>query len=190
MEPLVLAASVGATLETLDIKWVLGGSLASSLDGEPRATLDIDLAIRLRVEQVHSLVEAFEDKFYVNESMAEAAARHHSSFNLLHSESVYKVDLFVLGDGLLDRRQIDRRRRVRVGADPPIELWAGSAEDQILRKLTWFRSGGEISDRQWRDVVGLLRVQSERLDLADLTTTAQLLGLSELLDEAIRDADE
>ena len=114
-----------------------------------------------------------------------AAVDGHGSFNLIAWHSADKVDVFVLGDGLLDRRQIERRQRVDVGG---ASVWVTSVEDQVLRKLSWFQMTGETSDRQWRDVVGILQVQAGRLDDADLTGTAEALGLAPLLDRARADA--
>lgn len=95
-----------------------------------------------------------------------------------------KVDLFVLGDGLLDRRQMSRRQRVQVGEGPSQALWVGSPEDQVLRKLAWYRLGGEVSERQWADVVAILRVQAHRLEDSDLEAAARELSLDELLRRA------
>ena len=76
-----------------------------------------------------------------------------------------------------------------VSVDPVSELWVTSAEDQVLRKLEWYRSGSGVSDRQWRDVVGILSVQSGRLDVVDLTRTAEAVGLGTLLSRALGDAE-
>lgn len=186
--PVELALEVAALLDQLGIPYVVGGSLASSILGEPRSTVDIDLAVRLREADVPRLVGALEESFYVNPEAAGEAVRRRRSFNAVHLESVQKLDFFVLGDELLDRRQLERRRRVRLSDDPPRELWITSAEDQILRKLAWYRAGGAVSDRQWRDVVGLLAVQAESLDRGDLAETAARLGLGELLERALREA--
>ena len=124
----------------------------------------------------------------MSEEAAVDAVCRHASFNLVHLETVQKVDLFVLGDGLLDRRQLEGRTRIVVREDPPCELWVGSAEDQILRKLTRYRAGGEVSDRQWRDVVGILSVQGPRLDLSRVREVARELELTDLLDRAISEA--
>lgn len=174
-------------LDHLGIAYVVGGSLASSLVGEPRATADIDVALVLAIDGAARLVEAVSGEFYVSAEAAAEAVRRHSSFNLIHHDSMIKVDLFVLGDDLLDRRQIERRRRVSIGN---VELWVGAPEDQVLRKLSWYRLGGEVSDRQWRDVVAILAVQRDRLDHLDLRATAQILGLADLLERAGQEAAE
>jgi hypothetical protein len=186
--PLELTLRVVRMLDELGIAYVLGGSLASSLVGEPRATADIDLAIRIDLDQVSALVRALSGEFYISEEAVKDAVRRGTSFNAVHLESVTKVDLFVLGDDVLDRRQLERRVRVLVTEDPPQQLWIGSAEDQILRKLAWYRAGGQVSDRQWRDVIGILAVQSGRLDLEELRTAAEELGLSDLVERAIAEA--
>jgi hypothetical protein len=186
--PLELTLRVVRMLDELGIAYVLGGSLASSLVGEPRATADIDLAIRIDLDQVSALVGALSRDFYISEEAVKDAVRRGTSFNAVHLESVTKVDLFVLGDDVLDRRQLERRVRVLVTEDPPQQLWIGSAEDQILRKLAWYRAGGQVSDRQWRDVIGILAVQSGRLDLEELRTAAEELGLSDLVERAIAEA--
>lgn len=184
--PVDITLRVVRVLDELGVPYVLGGSLASSLVGEPRATADVDLAIRIDAARISALVRALEGEFYVSEEAAHEAVRRRASFNLVHLESVQKVDLFVLGDDPLDRRQLERRERVRVRDDA--ELWIGSVTDQVLRKLRWYRAGGETSDRQWRDVVGMLRVQRDRLDLAELRAEADELGLGELCERALREA--
>lgn len=188
MGPVDLALEVAALLDDLSIPYVLGGSVASSLVGEPRATVDVDLAVRLQRAQVGALVAALGTAYYVSREAALEAVARSSSFNLIHLGSMQKVDLFVLGEGLLDRRQIERRERVVVAEDPRRELWVGSAEDQVLRKLAWFRLGGQISDRQWRDVVAILSVQADRVNYEDLRAAAAALGLADLLARAERQA--
>ena len=187
-EPVALALEIASVLDQLGIPYVVGGSVASSIAGEPRATGDVDIAVRLQRQDVDRLISRLGSEYYVTREAALEAVERRASFNLVHLETIQKVDLFVLGEGLLDRRQIERRRRVVVSESPHRELWVGSAEDQVLRKLAWYRAGGEVSDRQWRDVLGILAVQADRLDRLDLAQTAAELGLSELLERAVVDA--
>ena len=95
-------------LDELGIPYALGGSMASSMFGEPRATADVDLAIRLDPAVGDLLLARVQAEFYVPLDSAREAIRAHRSFNLLSTEQVFKVDLFALGDALLDRRQLER----------------------------------------------------------------------------------
>jgi hypothetical protein len=147
------------------------------------------MAIRISEQDVAPLARALEPDFYISEDAALDAVRRCASFNLVHLDSVQKVDLFVLGDSLLDRRQLEGRVRVLVSEDPPRELWIGSVEDQVLRKLSWYRAGGEVSDRQWRDVIGILSVQKDRLEFDVLRSVASDLGLADLMERALSEAD-
>ncbi|MGH8924287.1 MAG: hypothetical protein ACRDWA_06585 [Acidimicrobiia bacterium] len=184
MDPVDLAVRIADVFERLHIPYVLGGSLASSLLGEPRSTNDVDLAVALLVQPINELVQTLAGEFYIEESSVREAVRHRTSFNVIHLGSMLKADIFVLGDKLLDRRQIERRRRVVVVEEPLATLWVTSAEDQVLRKLCWFRDGGEVSDRQWRDIVGLLAVQVDQLDRHDLDEVSKTLGVNDLLARA------
>jgi hypothetical protein len=186
--PLDLVVQIGAILDDVGLDWVLGGSLASSLVGEPRATLDIDVAVVLERRNVEALVAAVRADYYVSEPMVLEAVEHGSSFNLLHFGTGFKIDVFVLTDDALDRRQLAGRQTVTL--DDGTTIWVGSPIDQVLRKLRWFQSGGEVSDRQWRDVMAILTVQAQRIDHAELLAAADQLGLGPLASRAIAALDE
>ncbi len=187
--PFALVLEMAAMLDDLGVPYALGGSMASSLVGEPRSTVDVDLAVQLDAATGEVLLERVSAAFYAPVDAARDAIRAHSSFNLVDTKDALKVDLFVVGDGLLDRMQIQRRvRRVVPGA--PQGIWVTSPEDQVLRKLDWFRQSGSTSDRQWRDVVSILRIQGPALDSEYLVETAGALDLSADLDEARRQAGQ
>jgi hypothetical protein len=177
---------MAGAFDALGIPYALGGSLASSLFGEPRSTVDVDIAVRLDDERCDRLVGRLGAEFYVPTDAARAAVAEHASFNLLDRESGLKVDLFVLGDGPLDAMQMARRIQVML---PEIDrpIWVTSPEVQVLRKLDWYVRGGRASDRQWRDVVSILRITTE-LDISFLTAAAGRLGLDALLTQALDQA--
>jgi hypothetical protein len=184
-----LAVDLAKLLEDLGVRYVIGGSVASSLIGEPRSTVDVDVAVVLDPEHLDLFVERVRPTFYVPEIDAARAVREKDSFNIIHNEAALKVDLFVLGDGLLDVNQIDRRVQIDVPTEPVAALWITSPEDQVLRKLDWYRQGGQVSDRQMRDIIAILQVNSENIDKTYLWQTAELVGLSELLSDALQTAD-
>jgi hypothetical protein len=183
---LALTTTVCRLLEDLGIDHVVGGSIASSLVGEPRATLDVDIAVMLRADAIPGLVDALTGEWYVSEDAVRGAVRRRASFNVIHLDTMQKVDLFVLGEGVLDTNQLVRRQRVEVA--PGTSLWIGSPEDQVLRKLWWFQLGGEVSERQWRDVVAILRIQGDRLDEDYVSAVAEEVGLAHLLQRAREEA--
>jgi hypothetical protein len=111
-----------------------------------------------------------------------------SSANLIHQASMVKIDLFVAGGTPLDRQQIARRLMMSVGGGEM--LGVHPPEDILLQKLRWYRLGGEVSDRQWRDVLGIVRVQGARLDLDYLRTNAPILSVADLLERALREGTE
>lgn len=185
-EALRVCVEVGRILDDLGVPYLVGGSLASSLHGVPRSTQDADLVADLREEHVSPFVAALAKRFYVDEERVRHAVRRRSSFNVLELATILKVDVFVVGGGALDREQMARRERIELpeGAG---ELDLASAEDTVLQKLRWYELGHRVSDRQWRDVLEVLEVQSERLDRTYLERGAEILGVSNLLKRALKE---
>ena len=145
--------------------------------------------VELREEQVAGLVAALENDFYIDGEAARRAVRTHRSFNVIHLDTMYKADIFVMGADRHAQEEKQRRRRepLAAGADAPTAYFC-SAEDIVLQKLLWFRKGGGISERQWNDLLTVLRVQADALDKNYLARWAADLGISDLLEKACADA--
>lgn len=148
---------VTALLDQLGVPYVIGGSMASIIHGMLRTTMDVDIVADVRSEHVPFLVTELQDVFYLDEPMIRQAIQRRSSFNLIHLRTMFKVDIFVPKGRPFDRQQLDRRISEQMDAEGEAKLWVLSAEDVILAKLEWFRLGGEVSERQWRDILGVDR---------------------------------
>lgn len=186
VDAITIALQVTSALDALGVVHTIGGSIASSMAGEPRSTIDVDIVADLKAEQVAGLVAALQHDFYLDETALRRAVADLSSANLIHHETSIKIDLFIAGGTPLDRQQLARRLRVDVGGRT---LHVHPPEDILLQKLRWYRKGGEVSDRQWRDVVGIVRVQGTRLDRTYLYSQAPVLGVADLLDRALSVVD-
>lgn len=183
-DPLLQALTL---LERLGIPYMLGGSIASSVHGQPRATQDVDVIAPVAEKDVAAIVSGLEAQFYVSAPMIREAIARQSSFNVIHPTGL-KIDVFVLPDREWDCIAFSRRMRAPYPAGPEGFIWVRTAEDIVLKKLEWFRLGGEVSERQWRDVLGVLRAQGSKLDLEYARHWAGTLQISDLLDAALEEA--
>jgi len=185
-DPIALAVRVGGVLDALGIRHTIGGSIAASFAGEPRSTIDIDFVVALERSLVAPLVAALPD-FYVAEEALYRAVESHGTANLIHQETQLKVDLFVAGGTPLDHQQLARRQRVEIR--PGQVIYIHPPEDILLQKLRWYRLGHAVSDRQWRDIIGIIRTQRDRLDRGYLGANAPMLDVAADLARALRESD-
>lgn len=189
IEPLVAALQpVAAALESLDIPHYVGGSVASMAHGEYRQTNDVDIVAALQAQHVQDFVANLSGAFYADENMIRDALRHNTSFNLLHLEVWFKVDIFLLKNRPYDLQAIERRQRATLGTKPPLTVWVAAPEDILIAKLEWFRLGGEVSDRQWRDILGICKIQLFDLGFDYLHRWSRELKVHDLLEKALDEA--
>ena len=189
-EQMAVTLLVIDALEKLNVRYLIGGSLASALYGVPRTTVDADLVADLRLEHAEPLAHALANAFYVDAEMIRDAARQQRSFNVIHLATAFKVDVFVRKKRAFDESQFARRTSQIVATDPERTAFVASAEDTILAKLEWYHIGGETSERQWRDVLGIVKTQGERLDAEYLRHWATQLGVADLLQKILKEARE
>ncbi len=187
-EPIGVTLVVAALLDRLGVEYLVGGSLATSLHGIPRATLDVDLVADLRMAHLEDFVAGLQEDFHVDPDMVRDAIRRRSPFNILHLATMFIVDVFVVGADELLSSEMSRKQRVRVLDEPPADLFVASPEDMVLQKLIWYRDGGSVSDRHWGDIIGVIKTQGERLDLSYLRLWASRKNLVDLLDRALAQA--
>jgi hypothetical protein len=172
---------VAAALSRLDIPYALGGSWASSLLGKFRFTHDADLTVEPFPGKEAALCQCFGEDYYVSLPAAQQAVRQRSSFNIVHTPTAFKVDLFVRKERPFERSVMARRRAYPLPGLLGQSISCVTAEDVILLKLEWYRLGGGASEQQLKDVIGVLQIQAGKLDQAYLDRWAADLGVADLL---------
>ena len=182
VEPIEIALLVGKAVESAGGTYFVGGSVASSIYGDPRSTNDIDFVLSLPLGRVFAFRDALGVDFELDVDMLRDALRRGSCANGFYLPVLTKIDLFGLGAEPYDVIEFSRRRPMALGHHGEL-LVVKSEEDSILRKLLWYRAGGEVSDRQWRDVVSLLRLNTA-LDDAYLASWSERLQCADLLARA------
>lgn len=173
---------------SLGIEYYIGGSVASSAYGVARSTLDVDMVAKMNPDQAQPFAELLKKDFYVDIDTINRAIARHSSFNIIHLDSMLKIDVHIYRDQPFSKGVFTRRKEKRISDKFPEKLFFPSPEDIILIKLDWFKSSGESLRHQWNDVLGVLKVQGVKLDLNYLKTWAKELSVSELLEKAFQDA--
>ena len=179
------ALSASQIFDDLGIRWFIGGSLASSVHGVPRATFDADIMADVRPQHVRPLIKKLGDDWYADEEAIQEAIRNRASFNLIHFATAMKVDVFLPKPRRFDGGQFARARRIAVNDAGDVEACVCCSEDIVAAKLECYRFGGEDSERQWSDVLGVLRLQQGKLDMDLLCDSAEELCVADLLNKAL-----
>jgi hypothetical protein len=188
-EPVEVTLKVTNVFEKLGVAYVIGGSLASTLYGMVRTTQDSDIVAEMRSEHVQTFVASLQDEFFIDEEMIADSIRHNSSFNIIHRETMFKVDVFIPRPRPFLQSQFARAQKQVFVFEAAVSAKFASPEDTILAKLEWYRMGGEVSDRQWRDILGVLKTRAGELDLDYLRKWGNELKVTDLLERALKESN-
>jgi hypothetical protein len=174
-------------LDRLEISYLVGGSVASSIHGINRPTMDVEIVADIRAEQADEFASLLQPDFYADADMMRKAITLGRAFNVIHFATSFKIDVFPLRSDPYSRASFARREFERSGSfgPEPIECAVASPEDTILRKLEWYRAGGETSERQWNDLRGVLKISGARLDLGYMREWAPVLKVDDLLERLL-----
>jgi hypothetical protein len=183
-EPIEVTFIVTGVFEKLGVPYLIGGSLASTLYGMVRTTQDSDIFAEMHLEHIQPFVSALEADFYLDQEMIANSIQNNSSFNIIHRDTMFKVDVFIPRPRPYLKSQLARVRRQTFTFGKEVSAKFASPEDTILSKLEWFRMSGEGSDHQWRDILGVLKTKAGDLDLDYLRQWAKELKISDLFERA------
>lgn len=175
---------VASALTSIGVRYALGGSMASSLAGEPRFTQDADITVEPFPGREAALAACFGQGYYISVPAMVEANRKLASFNIINVTTGFRVDVFLRKDREFDRSALNRAAPLVVGDAPDQPIQVLTAEDVLLFKLEWYRLGDEVSDRQWNDVLGLLRTRGDRLQADYVERFARQLGVADLFERA------
>lgn len=180
LEPVIKA------FDELKIFYYIGGSVASSIYGVGRSTLDIDMVSTIQPFQIDILVGKLKDTFYIDKCMIEDAIKSKSSFNLIHLDTMIKLDIFILLDNEYSINSFQRKRKDFIDENyKSLQVYVCSAEDIIINKLLWYKASDLKSEKQWLDIIGVLKVQCDLLDYDYLKSWASELGIIDLLEKVV-----
>lgn len=174
--------------DACQIAYYIGGSIATIAHGVPRTTLDVDIIVELSHAQVERFVALVDQDFYIQAADIHDAITHRSSFNLVHFASMLKIDMFVAPPRPFDLAKAQRVVEMQLTTTSTRRFRVTSPEDIVLQKLEWYALGGQVSERQWHDIQGVLRIQGPSLAIAYMHTWATQLDLDSLLIQALHDA--
>ncbi|MBN2456004.1 MAG: hypothetical protein JXB29_05630 [Sedimentisphaerales bacterium] len=184
-EDLLLVRCFTDILDRLDIGYVIGGSMASSIYGVVRFTQDADVTVEPFDNLAHELFEMLRPDYYISRQAMYQALREHSSFNIIHLTSAFKIDVFVRKNTAFEKQLIARGKKIKLSDQLKKKFSVVSPEDIILLKLRWYCDGGCSSQRQWKDALGVLAIQAGRLDFKYLNSWADKLKINKLLEKAV-----
>lgn len=177
---------VRVALERAGIRYAVGGSWASTAFGEPRFTNDVDILAEFSAESLRAFLGNLpSDTYYVDSGEALTAIGSGRSFNVIYMPMAFKFDFFPASAFAIGKDELDRAVRLHGSGLSEAAVPFVTAEDILLAKLHWFRSGGEMSEVQWRDIEGIVRGCGATLDRGYLERGAVKVGVIDLLERAL-----
>lgn len=177
-------------LETLNIDYAIGGSIASSVYGYVRFTQDADIAVVSFDEKIGDFCDKLTDAFYLSQDAIRQAHRRGESFNVIHLDTAFKIDVFICRDMPFHRQILSRRRKLLLDESLNKEFELVSPEDIVLLKLQWHKDGGAVSEKQWNDILGVLKTQGDGIDISYMRQWAEKLSIRKSLENALQQIKE
>lgn len=184
LENLQVVREVAAIFDKLGIAYALGGAMASSVYGINRYTRDADFAAEPFSGQAAQFAASFSPDYYLSVAAIQDAMQRRASFNIINTRTGFKINIFVRKDRPFEESAMRRRVAVLLPDAPEQPMTLLTPEDTILFKLEWYRLSNEALDQQWKDTLGVLKVQAGRLDQKYLDHWAVELQVSDLLAKA------
>jgi hypothetical protein len=184
-DPLRITHRFTHILDKMLIRYMVGGSLASSLYGIPRATQDVDVVAAIQESNIKILCQLLAPDFFIDEEMMRRAVRDTSSFNIIDKEELFKIDVFIAKSNSVSDDEMNRRILHSIADGSGQALYICSPEDIIAHKLYWYQLGGCVSERQWNDALSVLKIQKQQLDMKYLMKACLGKGVSQLLEKAL-----
>lgn len=172
-------------LEKHEIAYMITGSFASNLHGIPRATFDIDIVIEPSIEKIEKFLDDVKDKFYLELEMVREAVKRKSMFNIIHYETAFKIDFIIKKEGEYFEKEFERRKVYNFAGKPS---FFATPEDTILSKLLWSKKGG--SEKQFKDALGVAKVQKENLDFEYLKKQSEKLRIKDLFEKLLNELEK
>jgi len=183
MAPFELLKKVVAVFEELHIPYLITGSMASFMYGEPRFTNDADLVADIKEENVRSLSRHFpSEEYYFDKAMVLGAIRHQNQFNIIHPASGFKIDVVIK-----KASEFDNARFARIQRLSPEESWQAnyaSPEDVIIKKMEYYKMGE--SEKHLRDITGILKISGDTVNHTYIQQWAAKLGLTEIWEAILK----
>lgn len=163
-EIVAVTLRVVEVLESLNVAYEIGGSLATSMHGTPRSTVSVEFAVDFRPGQAAVFVNMLENEFFTNERDIEEAIQKRMCCSIIHAATLRKINLATVDNSEFEKISFSRRVRVQLADDSGRSIYVRSAEDVVLHSLIWHAQSGEVLTQAYQDAFAVLRVSGASMD--------------------------